>query len=161
MGHPFGPSYANPFELNTPIANGTSAYTAGDAVGALLTIDAPSPVSTGDAGPQALVNSLVLIDTENKKPALDVLFFDQAPTDPGDNAAFAPSAADAAKLVGMISIATTDWKTFGSRAFVSLGALAKSMQYSGHTLYALVVIQSTPTYSGSSALRLKLSGITT
>lgn len=104
-GHTTGVSVTRP-------AN-TTAYTIGDVIGtassATLTIP-NSSFGEFDAGiiQQAIVSSSAYV---SPAPDLELWLFDSVVADIVDNAAFAPTDAELATLVGIIEFPTADWKS--------------------------------------------------
>lgn len=92
-------------------ANAT-AYTAGDAV----TDNTPAVLvfanASRDAGRTGSIDTLVITGSANvaTKPDLELWLFDTAPAAVADNAAFAPTDAEALRCVGVIPIPVADWK---------------------------------------------------
>lgn len=89
----------------------TTAYTAGDVIGtaalSMLTLDAMAR----SAGGKGMIADLYVIDSANQatKPTLEVWLFKAALEGAAvvDNAAFAPTDADLANLVGVVTLDTS------------------------------------------------------
>jgi hypothetical protein len=101
MGTPFRTGY----EFTKLTTSGS--YAAGDVIGGLLTL------ATGTR-PGGTLRNLLLIDAANNGAALNLWLFSKAPSTFADNAAFAPSANDLTKLIGVVQIAATDYLTVNS-----------------------------------------------
>lgn len=132
----------------------TPAYAAGDSVGGKLTLTSAVRVSGGIA----LLQSVVILDRANQKPAGTLLIFDSDPSAATitDNAAFVYSTDDL-KVVAAIPVATTDYITINSKAIANIrniGALVKAA--SGTTLYAAFVLTSTPTFAATTNVQIEL-----
>lgn len=155
------PIVSTPFRADKPIFTSAAAYAAGDSIGSLLTLDAPSPFLSGPSGPILIVQSLTVVDLDDQKSPLDIVLFSSAPTDPGDNNPFAPTDADALKVVGRLSVSSGDYQTYGTKAVATMPALGLSAPIVGKELFALVIAQGGPTYTGTDRLRTKLTGILT
>lgn len=135
----------------------TPAYAAGDSVGGKLTLTSAVRVSGGIA----LLQSVVILDRANQKPAGTLLIFDSDPSAATitDNAAFVYSTDDL-KVVAAIPVATTDYITINSKAIANIrniGAVVKAA--SGTTLYAAFVLTSTPTFAATSNVQIELGFI--
>lgn len=156
------PIASQPFSAELTIANGAAAYIAGDSVGAMfLNRTVPMAFLSGDLGPILIVTSVCAVDPDNQKAAFDLLFFNGTITDPGDNNAFSPSAADAQKAIGRIGLSATDWTTYGSRAIAEKAAIAESMKLAGAKVSIAFINQGAPTYATASGLRVRITGILT
>lgn len=136
----------------TPTIN-TSAYTSGDELGTLLTITGAARF-TGGGG---FVKSIVVLDkTQAQRSAMDVLFFTQSVTVAGNNNPFAPSDADMLNFLGLVAIATGDYNTAWAGTPTN-SAATKIVAEDGlpyvcaaTSLYALLVVRGTPTYTSAS-----------
>ena len=139
----------------TPTITSGSAYSAGYTMGGIQTISNAMRVSSG----KGTIASLLVTDASNQKSAIDILFFDSTPSGGTytDRAALVLAAADLPKLVRKVSVAASDYVTYGSYAIADIGAICKAISANGGTsLYALIVCQGTPTYTSTSALSLKV-----
>lgn len=85
----------------------TTAYAAGDAVGGVIAFAGAAKSNEG-----GVINQLLVIDSANvaTKPDLELWLFDTTIAAAGDNAAFAPSDAEIATLIGVILIPTASFK---------------------------------------------------
>lgn len=86
---------------STGLTTATTAYTAGDQVGARFTFASAARASGGTG---TLVG-VTLVDAADIIGAYDVAIFDSSATLASDNAAFSISDADALKLVGIVQLA--------------------------------------------------------
>lgn len=92
----------------------TAQYAVGDAWSdSTTTPTVPSFTAARIAGGTGLLTTLTLVCAANQttKPAFTVLVFDTTYTAIADNAAIALTDAEAARLVAVFNVATTDWKT--------------------------------------------------
>lgn len=98
----------------------TTTYTAGDVVGtgtsATIALN-NSSFGEFDCGiiQQAIISSSAYVATP---PDLELWLFDTAPADIADNAAFTPTDAELATLVGIVQFATANWKVANATAGV-------------------------------------------
>lgn len=135
--------------LKTPTLD-TSAYASGDLLFDKVEI---TPVSLDPKG-LGYLRTLFVIDSDNNKQAIDLLFFNEDPGTLGSlNAAVALSDAQAAKLVAMVSVATGDYVTLtgGSNAVAmkSLDILLPMKAKSRSIWMAGVCRSGTPTYAAT------------
>lgn len=140
------------------------AYSAGDGVGGLLKF-----AQAAGAFSNAVLQSLVVKEKGTQKAALSFLFFREAPTGiPADNGAFTFTAADLAKCVGRVEVATTDYVTLGT---YSVAVVYPGLVVSGHAdtgpatdvqnagdLWVAIILPagSAPTYGSTSDLIIEL-----
>lgn len=134
----------------------TSAYAAGDVVGAPLEIVGAAQNTKG----LAILRTAVVLDKSNQKVALDILFFDQDPGSVGaDNAALTLSSTQLDMLVGRLSVAAGDYTTLTAATNAEATKLLELMlptKAKSTSLWVLVVSRGTPTYATTSSLSLKL-----
>lgn len=134
----------------------TSAYTANTVLGGLLTI--PGVPASG------VIRDVVAFIDGSITPAMDLYFFDNAPTAILDNVAFGTlSHADQRKLIGgdKISIASADYQTINSKTrapkrAVNLDFAAGALANYGYGLYLYAVTTGTPTFPSASALTIEV-----
>ena len=137
----------------TITTSSSPAYTANDAVGGLVTIN--NFVLSADQA--ARLESVILIDKGAQKAQTDLFFYRSAVTGGTDNAAYAPSDADAAECIGYVAIAAADYKDHGTSNAVATKALVGlSFALPSKSIYVQAVTRGTPTYTGTSDLVLKL-----
>lgn len=90
----------------------TTTYTAGDVIGTASSATLPlnnSSFGEFDCGiiQQAIISSSAYVATP---PDLELWLFDTTVTDIADNAAWTPTDAEMATLVGIVQFATANWK---------------------------------------------------
>lgn len=83
------------------VTTATTAYTAGDQVGSLITLSDAARVSGGGG----VIVGVTLIDQSDIIGAYDVVFFDASVTLASNNAAFSISDADSLTVVGLVQLA--------------------------------------------------------
>lgn len=137
----------------TPTITSGSAYASGQAIGSTIML----PKVT-DFGFGTILN-LALIDKSNQKAPVDILLFNQPLVTPQvDKVAVSITAADAANLIGHITLVLGDYS--------DLSASASATKYNlwmaaaggvDNNIYAQIVCRGTPTYTSTSALILKLT----
>lgn len=137
----------------TPVID-TNIYAAGDAVGGVQTLTNAVRVSGG----VGVLDTLSIIDADNEKANLTILFFESNPAAAtvANNAAFVWST-DLAKYIGKINVVTADYESINSKAVATLRGLGLRLKASGsRNLYAVVVLTSgTPTYSAAGDLTFR------
>lgn len=137
----------------TPTITASSAYTAGNALGGKLTF-----TNLCDGG-QSYLYMIRVIDLSNQKAATDVLLYDQSFTATTDKNAIAVSAADAANLIGFVSIAAGDWITIQTGRAVATKIIAYPMPLiaaADNTVYAQLVTRGTPTYGTTTDIVVRM-----
>ena len=126
----------------TLVVSTSPAYSAGDVVGGLLTIDA-SGALVG-----AILNRIVIADADNRKADFTLYLFRSAPTVIADNAAFTLSFADAKKLSMAIAIPAANYTTIGSLAVGEVDGINRTLGGGLGTIYGYLVLGvATPTYT--------------
>lgn len=128
------------------------AYSDGDVVGGLLNLS-----ELAGSGGGGTIRQILLVDDAAQSANIDVYFFDGEPSTVADNAAFASAmtAADLAKLVGVVSLSS--YTTLNSNTY----AVSTDVNLSHGTgeLYAYLVLNgSTPTYAATTDIMLKVVG---
>lgn len=143
--------------VEASITPDTSAYSAADVVGGLITFEGAGGVAGG-----GILNSIMLADDDNEKAGLTLYLFDEVPATIADQAAFALSLADAKKLVAaVVWTATTDYTSVGTQAYSYKGDLNYTFTSDGkNRLYGYLVATVTPTYASSKTLHLQLRILT-
>jgi hypothetical protein len=153
------------WDLTVGVAAG-GAYAAGDVIGAVagagLGLLSAPVFKVGHW--LAYLNTIRVMDADNQKQELTVLFFDVQPGSSTitDNAAFAFGATEYVRVCGIARVLTGDYFTVNNRAYAYLGGL--NMLLNGPlgakvslvgTLYAVVLVQGAATF-GDGNLRLRL-----
>lgn len=135
--------------VEVTITTSTSIYASGDQIG--VEVELPGACNAGEP---SVLRSLTVIDKSKQKADLDILLFDEDPTNAvADNAAADISDAEMAdKAIGIVSVATGSYKDLTAN---SIATISPGLMVRGSTLYALVVCRGTPTYTGTSDLVLK------
>ena len=139
---------------STPVCD-TGIYASGDLIGGKLTLSNVLEMSGGGG----VIHSVVVADKAKQNSALDIVIFDSDPsaTTFTDQSALTIADADLLKIVGIIPIAATDYRSFADNSCAdlkSVGLIVKGSATS--TLYACVVSRGTPTYASASDLQLKI-----
>jgi hypothetical protein len=135
----------------TPTCSTSPAYTAGDAIGGLLTFANAARVSAGSGTIQAVV---VLCKTPALVPALELVLFNQTFTAIADNAAFNPSDGDMANCIGIIPI--TNWSDFSLNSIATRYGLAFPFLLTGTSLFGQLVTRSAITLVSTTDLVIGL-----
>lgn len=137
----------------------SSAYTAGNAVGGLITFANAARVSgaSGAAGTSGLIQSFIVNSKSAQFTQMDAIVFNANPSGSTctDKTAIAVAAADFDKVLGVAHV--TDWTALGTPTVGQAQNLA--MPYaltSSTTLYACLVTRSTPTYTATTDISVSL-----
>lgn len=107
-----------------------AAYASGDAFGTLFAFEVPV---------RGLIRTVTFIDIDNERVPKDLVIFNQSFTPTADNSAFAPSASDLTKLVGVISILTGDYVAFNANAAGVVTAIDMAYEAVEGKLYCQLV----------------------
>lgn len=127
----------------------TSAYTAGDAIGGLLTLANAARVSGGSGYVQGLS---LMCKTPALLPIIELVLFNQTFTAIADNAAFNPSDADMANCIGVIPI--SQWSDYSLNSIASRFGLAFPFLLTGTSLFGQMVTRSAITLVSTTDLIL-------
>lgn len=127
------------------------AYSAGDVVGGLMTLNVAS------AGGGGVIKRVIIADGDNEKAAGSIYVFTASPTSFADNAAFAPVIGDFQKLIGVIPVAAGDYVTVNSEAYALIKDLSLEYVCPTGNLFAYFVTATgvTPTYGTTSDLQFR------
>jgi hypothetical protein len=138
-------------ESVTPVLS-LAAYEALDVVGALLTFPGLAPSTS-----ECTIKRLGLLDKASQSEAYTIYLFNASPAAAArtDAAIFAPVAADFAKLVGVLHVATTDYLVGTGCTYASV-ELDYEIDLESTTLYAVLVAVATPDYAAADDLVLTL-----
>lgn len=156
------PNHETKFISVTPTVSAGAAYASGDAVGGLMSF-------TGAAKPEigtAMVGSVILQDLNKQDAELDLILFDSNPsaTTFTDNAVLDIADADLARIIGVVTVAATDYADFNDSAvgFVSCSvpfrttATGSALDLTTQTLYGALVTRGAPTYNATTDVTVKL-----
>lgn len=131
-------------------------YAAGDALGLMVTFANTARV----AGGGGTITKVVVIDEAGQLAPIDVVFFNQTFTATADNAPFDPSDADMANNIGYIDVAATDYADFVDNSVAAkTSGLRMPFDYDlvGTSLFAQMVVRSTPTYTATDDITIKIT----
>lgn len=137
--------------LTLTLSLDTNIYASGDVLAA--TQEVPG-WAAANASAQNFLQSLVLIDADDQKAAMDLVFFASNVSLGTENAACSIGDTDALQCIGTVPIETTDYLDLGGVAVATVRNIGLSLLTS--TLYVAARSRGTPTHSAS-GLTLKLS----
>ncbi len=139
--------------IKVTVDTAAAAYSDGDQLGTLREIPC---AFRGTEKASGVLQSLVLVDASDTKPALDILIFSQTitPTSGDNDAASVTDTIMKASFLGVIHVATTDWITIlaggGGNAVARLTpSLPVVNESQGSSLYALFVNRTAVTHVAS------------
>ena len=122
------------------VDSAAATYSANDQVGTLRTI---TDALSGTENAQAILHSLVLVNSGVTAPAMDILIFGQtvSPTSADQDAVSVTDTIMAASFLGAITVDVADWKTTAANAFATKTGLSLAVRnlVGGTSLYALFV----------------------
>lgn len=137
--------------IDIPLTVTLSAYTAGDVVGGLITINVHS------VGGGGTLRQVIIIDDDNQKEPYTLYLFDQEPSTIANDAAFAPTIADLKKLVGKAAVVANDYETLNSNGWGVKSGLDIPFAAPYGKLYGYLVAVDTPDYAAATDLSLRLT----
>lgn len=133
----------------------TAIYAAGDTLVATMALS--NVLRAKNVG--GLLKSLTVIDEADQKAAFDIYFLDSNVSFAAANAAAAPSDTAARSLLGLIAVATADYKDLGGVAMASyknIDLILKPATDSQDVYIAIVNGAGTPTFGAATDLKLRL-----
>lgn len=129
----------------------TAAYTAGDAVGGLLTFANAAKV----AGGGGIINDVVLIDDAGQDDDMELWLFDTTITAIADADAWALTEAQLHTCIAVVSIASTGWCASGTPS-VNNTEVARRYDCTGTSLFGQLVCRGTPTFAAVDDLTVRI-----
>lgn len=133
----------------------TSAYTAGDVVGGLITFNVANAAGSG------IISSVRIVDDDNEKAELTLYLFRSSPTAIADADTFAPSVADLKAMIGKIVFYAADYTTLNNNATVIKRGTTDDINFEFTTtsgnIFGYLVCTGTPTYTAVTDLSIVLS----
>ena len=125
----------------TPVLAVAGAYDSGDAVGVVNTFDL---VGMGGLSGGIVVGA-ILRDKAKQAIDIDLVLFTAEPAAPTDNGAFDPSDAELLTCIGVLQLTThIGFVDNGVSQVVNYGL---PIEFTGNTLYGVLVTRGTPTYA--------------
>jgi hypothetical protein len=146
---------------NIPVVTTGSAYSAGNAVGGLITIGAV-PTNTNkdtpfeDASLSVILQSALIADLDGQNKALNLSLFNAAPTTPVDKTAYAPTAADLKKLIGIVQFAAASYISINSQGVVQVANLGIVIKPTAGQIFGALYTGAAGTPTWTNGLQLKL-----
>lgn len=155
-----GEAGSNQIEISTAPTVTASAYTAGNAVGGLQTLANAARVSgtNGASGTGGIIQKMVMTAKTVQSTQFDIFFFNANPSGSTctDHSAFVLAAADAAKVIGILTIPSTaanggGWFSggTGSAGLASYYPIGFSLG-SATSVFSCAVARGTPTFGSTS-----------
>ena len=135
----------------SPTVTAASAYASGNCVGGLLTFANAARVSSG------LINKVVITSKSAQTAQMDLILFDANPTGTTvtDKAAVAVAVADFAKVIGSVNV--LNWTNTGTTSNgTAPGVTLPFAIPSGTSLYGILVVRGTPTFTATSDITVTL-----
>jgi len=132
------------------------AYTAGDAVGGLLTF--PAMFMAGQHS--GILQTVAIIDDAQQSVELELHLFNQSFTPTADNGAFDPTDDDLENYLGYVTIAASDYASFTDNSAASvnnIGLVVEAADPStSKALFGQLVTRGTPTYAATDDLTVRI-----
>jgi len=127
------------------------AYSAGDAVGGLLTFANAARV----AGTGGLLSDVVVIDDAGQQAELELWLFNQTFTAMADNAAWNPSETDLENLICVIDMSSDSWYN-ATTQYVLNKEVVRYLTLVGTSLFGQLVCRDTPTFAAVDDVTVKV-----
>ena len=120
------------------------AYSAGDAVGGLLTFANAARV----AGGGGVIKDAIFLDDAGQDAAMELWLFSVTFTAMADNAAWNPSSADLRNLVAIIPTSSGAWYDAGTES-AAMVEIAQRYDLDGTSMFGQLVTRGTPTFAAT------------
>lgn len=137
----------------TPTVSTSPAYTAKDAVGALMTFSNAARASGGSV----VIDAVQIVDKGQQMKELELVLFDRTITAPTDNAVFNPSDTECGYMVGRVPIVPGDYADFSTNSVATRERLGIAAVLNGTDLFGVLVARGTPTYTSTSDIVVTLT----
>ena len=154
MDSPYRLKQQMPVTLSvTPVIN-TAIYTAGDALGGLLTFTS----AVHDGRESGVIQAFIIIDDALQSDITELHLFNQTFTASANNAIFSPSDADLQNYIGYVECIVADYTDFedNSAAAAKNINLPFNLVSGGTSLFGQLVTRGTPTYAAVDDITVKL-----
>lgn len=142
------------YEITVTPTITAGAYSAGDVVGGLLTLDLTTSDAVRGGG---LLRRVVVTDDAAQSAVFNLHLFATAPASIADNAAFAPAIADLQKRCAVVPIASADYATINGNVQAVVDDLTVDFYAPARVLYAYLVCTGTPTFAAVTDLHLRFT----
>ena len=127
------------------------AYSAGDAVGGLLTF-----ANAGRASAEgSVLTDVLLIDDAGQDAELELWLFDRTFGAIADNGAWAPTEADLENCIAVVSTVDGTWRAAGTPSVINI-EVTRRIDITGTSLFGQIVTRGTPTYAAVDDLTVKI-----
>ena len=133
----------------TPTVTASSAYSANDVVGSLLTF---SGLRNGT------LQSITICDNASQAVTYILVLFESEPTGISDNATFDIADADLDKIIYQVTMQHGDSyrQAFTDNSYTYKYGLSVSLWSAGGTVYGFLITSATPTYAATSDITVTL-----
>lgn len=137
----------------TPTVSTTPAYTAKDAIGALMTFSNAARFSGGSCR----LDAVQIEDKAQQMKDLDLVLFDRSITAPTDNAVFDPTDAELANCVGVVNIGAGMYADFNDNSVAVVNNVGLEIVLNGTDLFGVLVARGTPTFVATTDIVVTLT----
>lgn len=141
----------------TPTVSTAPAYSAGDAVGGLITLT-NALVKSEFSG---TIQSITLSDASKQSAVIHVTFFNANPSTATitDNSAITIPVAELTKTLGTVQIEAADYVPYSASSIATVNNIniGVKLMGEGQTFYCCLSTQGTPTYATITALTLNVA----
>jgi hypothetical protein len=132
----------------TPAVTASSAYSANDVVGGMLTFGGLS---------NGTLQSITICDNATQAEDYLLVLFESAPTTIADNATFDIADADLDKIIYQDSLtSSSNRQAFTDNSYHYLYGLSVPLWSAGGTVYGFLITTGTPTYAATSDITVTL-----
>lgn len=136
----------------TPVVN-TTPVASGDCYGGILTF--PNAIRTNSG--TGVLQTITVIDTDNVKPAMDVILFNSTPSaGTYTNNATPVFSTDSPKITGKVSVYASDYTTYGSLAMAEVPVSGRVLTSDVSNIYGISVTTAATTPTQATPVTIKL-----
>jgi hypothetical protein len=142
--------------IKIAIPNSATTYAAGKVIGGVFTI----PTAARISGKETTLQSMHLKDSSNGKGSFTILIFESDPSAGGSGGAFADGDTFAYgsvafdKQIGMITVDSSIWRTYGNKASAALAGLSRIYTPNGSANLFGVIVADAPVTLAANCLSL-------
>lgn len=135
----------------------SGAYTSGDVLADTQAVSNAMRIING----HGLLNSVVVIDEDNQRQPLDLVFFSANVSLGTENSAVSVTDANARNILGIVRINSYDWIDLGGVGIATITGLTLGLQAASGTpdIYIAAITRGAPTHTAS-GIRIRLNIIT-
>jgi len=140
---------------SVPTVSASAIYASGDCLGQWVKI----PNFFRNNGDTAKLKSMIVTDAAKQTDHIVAIFYNAQPSTIADNAAYAPTAGDLAKIIGILDYPSATMSAFSTNSAGDLIPVGATLELHGASkdVWYQLVIYGTPTYAAITDIALRLT----